>query len=152
MVAYSFQRRFAGPILDGSKGGTIRAPRKWRYGAGPSAEIGGHAYPGQELQLYTGMRTKQCRLITRKTCLVVDRVRLHFGCREIALASLERYLRATAELDAFARFDGFADFEDMTTFWRDNRASRRPGEDGVIFDGWHIRWMALPAVIAGTRA
>jgi hypothetical protein len=58
MVAYSFKERFAEPILNGTKGGTIRASRK-----GPlRAATGGHAKPGEELQLYTDMRTRNCRL------------------------------------------------------------------------------------------
>ncbi|MEJ0016825.1 MAG: ASCH domain-containing protein [Acetobacteraceae bacterium] len=46
MVAYSFKRDFAAPILAGIKRQTIRADRRR------------HARPGEVLQLYTGMRTK----------------------------------------------------------------------------------------------
>ena len=56
MVAYSFKARFAEPILAGTKLHTVRAPRKR------------DARPGEELQLYRGMRTRQCALIARKTC------------------------------------------------------------------------------------
>lgn len=68
-VAYSFQQQFAEPILAGTKGGTIRAQRSGR----------GHARPGEELQLYTGMRTKHCRLICRKPCIAVTRILLGFA-------------------------------------------------------------------------
>lgn len=50
MVAYSFKKQFADIVESGKKLHTIRAPRK-----------NGHAKPGQNLQLYTGMRTKVCR-------------------------------------------------------------------------------------------
>lgn len=66
MVAYSFKRRFAEPILAGAKRQTIRADRRR------------HARPGEELQLYTGMRTKSCRLIARRTCVDIQRVILVF--------------------------------------------------------------------------
>jgi hypothetical protein len=139
MVAYSFQRRFAEPILDGRKGGTIRAARKWRYGPGPSAEIGGHAYPGRELQLYTGMRTKQCRLIARKTCVAVEPITLNFvsfGVGYIICGA--RCLRRQTELDAFAAFDGFQSFTEMAEFWAETHAADK-------FHGWHIRWLPLPS-------
>jgi hypothetical protein len=60
MVAHSFQSRFAEPVLDGSKDGTIGADRRR------------HARPGEQLQIYVGMRTKQCRLITRKICVAIN--------------------------------------------------------------------------------
>lgn len=59
MVAYSFRARFVVPIEAGTKRQTIRAPRKR------------HAKPGEEMQLYTGMRTRACRLIRLATCLSV---------------------------------------------------------------------------------
>lgn len=70
MPAYSFQRQFAQPIIDGTKGGTIRAPRRISPTTGNHrrAEVGGHAWPGETLYLFTGMRTKQCRKIAEKTC------------------------------------------------------------------------------------
>lgn len=74
MPAYSFQGQFAQPILDGVKGSTIRASRKAAnrgvHGSARHAVTGGHAYPGERLMLYTGMRTKYCRKIADKTCLV----------------------------------------------------------------------------------
>jgi hypothetical protein len=47
VVAYSFRQQFRPPILAGTKRQTIRADRKR------------HARPGEQLQLYTGMRTRQ---------------------------------------------------------------------------------------------
>jgi hypothetical protein len=147
MVAYSFKVRFAEPILDGRKGGTIRATRKWRYGPGPSAELGGHAYPGRELQLYTGMRTRQCRLIGRKTCVAVEPIRLDFIAERFHLrgrSANEFRIVEGDDLDAFARFDGFEDFKAMADFWQNTHGD-------PDFDGWHIRWMALPGSIGGKR-
>ena len=117
MVAYSFKARFAEPIIAGTKGGTIRAAWKM-FDAGavrrdgktflrhPRRDTGGHARPGEELQLYTGMRTKHCRLIARKTCVAVQPIRLNFAHEVVTLA--DHLLTTPATLDPFALFDGFA--------------------------------------------
>lgn len=133
MVAYSFKAQFAEPILAGTKGGTIRADRRR------------HARPGEELQLYTGMRTQHCRLIARKTCVAVEPVTLVlfadivmemaiFPERKTALADRD-------ELNAFARFDGFASIDEMRAFWRTEHPNIEPLRG---FKGWHIRWAPFP--------
>jgi hypothetical protein len=129
MVAYAFKKQFAEPILDGRKGGTIRADRRR------------HARPGEELQLYTAMRTKQCRLIARKTCVAADPITLNFvsfGMGYIICGG--RCLRRQTELDAFASFDGFQSFTEMAKFWAETH-----GADD--FHGWHIRWAELPQMV-----
>lgn len=90
MVAYSFRPQFVGPITVGlglsfvnsfgvtpptirPKQQTIRAHGKRR-----------HARPGDELQLYTGMRTKACRLIGRARCSEVQRIILWFTAGSVA--------------------------------------------------------------------
>lgn len=119
MVAYSFKRRFAEPILAGAKRQTIRADRRR------------HARPGEELQLYTGMRTKSCRLIARKTCLYVEGVKLSFfNGGEVITDSLGRL----TDLDAFARSDGFVDWDEMHDFWRAEH------DDPETFTGVLICW------------
>jgi len=139
MPAYSFQRQFAEPILDGRKGGTIRAPRRRRLGAGagPRADTGGHARPGETLYLYTGMRTKQCRKIAEKTCLAVEPVRLDFLRDRITVGGIAFW--SLHALHLFARFDGFETYPDMANFWRETH-----GSGGMDFEGWHIRWLELP--------
>jgi hypothetical protein len=106
MVAYSFRPRFVDPILGGRKRQTIRAIGRRR-----------HARPGDQLQLYTGMRTKDCRLIGRATCIDVVEVWLRFD----ADANRERVTTRPSrvvDLDEFARRDGFADWAEMKGFWR----------------------------------
>lgn len=122
MVAYSFKARFADPIIAGTKLQTIRAPRKR------------HARPGEELQLYTGMRTKHCKLIGRRTCSAVHAVRIDLDCGHIEYLESGRALTMLEEVDAFARNDGFADWRDMHAFWR----AEHPGVD--TFEGVLIRW------------
>lgn len=136
MVAYSFRPQFAEPILAGTKGGTIRAPRKI---SGHRHQVaGGHAFPGEELHLYTGMRTKQCQLIARKTCVAVERITVDFHRCRITLGEGPGGMRALIQSDAglnrFAVFDGFAYFIEMSEFW--------PAVER--FEGWHIRWLPLP--------
>jgi hypothetical protein len=127
MVAYSFQRRFAEPIIAGTKGGTIRADRRR------------HARPGEELQLYVGMRTKQCRLITRETCIAVDPISLDLFYWQVSWSCTQRWIKRTTDLDALAVFDGFQSFAEMQDFWlRTHHAT--------VFRGWHIRWLPLPEV------
>ena len=65
MPAYSFQERFISFIEEGSKNCTVRALRLGRVQ---------HVKPGQAMQLYTGLRTKQCRKIGDATCFGVKKV------------------------------------------------------------------------------
>lgn len=134
MVAYSFKEQFAESILLGTKGGTIRADRRR------------HARPGEELQLYTGMRTQHCRLIMRSTCQDVERITLFFGGEPaIALGARAIYYD---KVDHFARFDGFADWPAMERFWRSNH--KLPAE--CEWSGWHIRWRRLPEILTKEQA
>jgi hypothetical protein len=71
MVAYSFDKRFVPQIANGFKRQTIRAHRRR------------HARPGEALQLYTGMRTKQCKKIRDDVlCSRIDEVRFDLRCLE----------------------------------------------------------------------
>lgn len=64
MVAYSFHRMFAPDVEAMIKRQTVRAHRKR------------HARIGEPVQLYTGMRTKQCRklVIPDPICHRVDEI------------------------------------------------------------------------------
>ncbi|RVD44927.1 hypothetical protein EN742_00860 [Mesorhizobium sp. M4A.F.Ca.ET.020.02.1.1] len=121
MVAYSFKSHFAPPILAGTKRQTIRADRKR------------HARAGEQLQLYTGMRTKQCKLIGRATCIGVDLVMLNFADHGVVRIN-GIVLFSDAAMQRFAHSDGFTSWADMRAFWRDNH----PGVE--VFDGVLIRW------------
>lgn len=120
MVAYSFKQRFAAPILSGLKRQTIRADRRR------------HARPGEALQLYTGMRTRHCRLIARATCLDVSPITLIFRDGEGVV--LEGLKSTYGDMDGFACADGFDSWADLSQFWRDNHPAVE------VFDGVLIRW------------
>lgn len=124
MVAYSFKGRFREPILAGSKRQTIRADRKR------------HARVGEEVQLYTGMRTAYCRLIGRAKCVYAGAIRLDLDQRRVELAS-GTAITTAEDTDAFAQSDGFADWKALAHFWR----TEHPGLDQ--FSGIMIRWTDL---------
>jgi hypothetical protein len=133
MVAYSFKPRFAELILDGSKRQTIRAVGKRR-----------HARPGDELQLYSGMRTRHCRLIARAKCASVHEVELffnRFGASE--LFRVDGAPIGPNAMECFARLDGFSTVQEMATFWwaEHGKAYRHIGL--IEFKGVMVRWSTL---------
>lgn len=140
MVAYSFNRRFVshvavglepGPWLPGMKRHTLRLPR-----AGRSR----HARPEQPVQLYSGMRTRHCRLIGRAVCRMTMPVQLLWDGHDLSIRRgdggaprsyvmqlapiVRRILDAPVgtafvgdDMDEFARTDGFADRAEMAGFF-----------------------------------
>lgn len=145
MVAYSFKARFVAPIQLGlgkpdpeaifrapgmqPKRQTIRATGKRR-----------HARPGETLQLYTAMRTKQCRKIGEARCTEVIPIEIRFD--DIVFwvylpASSTRSARIKGDaLKDFAKSDGFDNSNDMAAFWRVEHGSG-------TFHGLVIRWEPL---------
>lgn len=151
MVAYSFNQQFAAPIESGRKRQTIRAPRRR------------HAQVGERLQLYTGMRTKACRLIRDDVvCIGLGEVRFDLrplaelpepgSARELAGLLAERPLsievngipiETASDQDEFAAADGFegwklgktllSPFEAMVNFWMVTHGAG-------LFTGVLIRW------------
>ncbi|MGY0779836.1 S49 family peptidase [Azospirillum argentinense] len=75
MVAYSFRPRFIDPILAGLEPGPLLPGMKRQTIRGAS---GGkrHARPGELVQLYTGMRTRQCRKLGEGRCVAAEPVTL----------------------------------------------------------------------------
>lgn len=131
MVAYSFKKRFIEPILAGIKDGTIRATGKRR-----------HARDGDEMQLYTGMRTKQCKLIARAPCIGSWPINLWFaGFDRVVIGARLVEIDRPRELDAFAVKDGFADWADMKGFWLDEH------ETVDQFSGVLARWRPIGAAL-----
>jgi hypothetical protein len=144
MVAYSFKKRFVEPIRIGlskvslsfdcpPKRQTIRAIGKRR-----------HARPGETLQLYHGMRTRQCIKIGEARCVNAVDIRIHVNAGRIAMGPGTRFEMVydkPAQLDGFAQADGFADWSDMQTFWREEHGDlARLGP----FVGVLVLWEPLP--------
>ena len=128
MVAYSFRPRFIAAIESGEKRQTIRADRKR------------HARAGEQLQLYTGMRTRRCRLLARATCCAVMPIRLDLAEGRIEFPSTGTALTTFMELTEFALQDGFPAWrgpDGMLAFWKAEHG------DAPIFSGVMIRWADL---------
>lgn len=130
MVAYSFQKRFAPRIADGSKSHTIRAQRTR------------HARPGEMLQLFTGMRTSSCiKIIPDPQCIRAEPISIWFddngAIREIRIDA-----EPVEDLDFFAVSDGFESLADMSGFWTLTHGLFRR------FDGALIGWVPVYRSIA----
>jgi len=137
MVAYSFHKMFAEPVASLRKRQTIRAERRR------------HARPGEPVQLYTAMRTRQCRklLDVDPICLDVAPISLVIDANhEQLLAAV--YLRGcplnNVEIEQLAWDDGFggALFVDkarlhMGRWWLNAHSAGQ-------FDGVLIRWEPRP--------
>ena len=135
MVAYSFQKRFVEPIRFG-----LRSPPfcsveldLWPKRQTIRADRRRHARPDEELQLYCGMRTRQCFLIGRAACIGIRPIVIDLKRETIKLGDL---VFAGASLSSFARCDGFSNWMDMRDFWRETHG-------GDKFSGVLIQWEPL---------
>lgn len=130
VVAYSFKPRFIDPILSGRKQQTIRAVGRRR-----------HARGGDDLQLYTGMRTRACRLIGRAVCIEAGRITLRFG-RDTAAVLHGGLGDISLKPDLFAQQDGFSGWKELEAFWEiEHAAEFQAGR----FDGVMIVWRGFAA-------
>ena len=122
MVAYSFKKQFAEPIDLGTKTHTIRANGKRR-----------HARPGETLQLYMSMRTKQCRKLKETPCTASAQVRLYLAAGRFRIV-LDGAVLDVPQSEAFARRDGFPSLRDMAAYWQ----KEHPALD--VFQGTVTSW------------
>lgn len=134
MVAYSFNKRFEEPIATGHpatgviKRQTIRADRQR------------HARPGELLQIYCGMRTKQCRkIIADPVCVAVEPLRMAVaGNCFVHLLGRDQFFHVPRQLDDFARLDGFLHWADLQAFW--HTAHPESADPETRFTGVLIYW------------
>lgn len=139
MVAYNFSARFAPAVEDGTKRQTIRAPRKARRQRhGVDTWVGGHAAVGEPLQLYTGLRTKTCRLLRTATCHDVCEVLIDDSGHFWSFRPQELH-----DVSYVAKADGFASGHEMLTWFRDLY--------GLPFRGVMIRWLVPVVAVAQRR-
>ena len=115
MVAINFNQQFVNVIASGNKRQTIRHTKRCK--------------PGQKLQLYTGMRTKKCRIIRNAGCKTVCEISFSRNPLRIKLDGNE--LSQTQALD-LAIDDGFQEITGMMDFF-DNLY-------GMPFNGYLITW------------
>jgi hypothetical protein len=132
MPAFNFKAQFAAAVENGTKCQTIRAPRK---------DGRAHAKVGDTLYLYTGMRTKSCRLLRRAICARVATIKI---CDAYMMLNGQViYSKRITESDdlriidnEFAQDDGFENFLDMADWFRETH--------GLPFEGTVIYWEPLP--------
>lgn len=114
MVAYNFQPEFVAPIQSGVKTQTIRRSARCKT--------------GDELQLFTGQRTKACRKIGTATCAI---------CEPITIAddyiSVGMFRLPSGDAAHMAKIDGFQSLAAMRGWFRD-----RYGD--LPFAGYRIMW------------
>jgi hypothetical protein len=126
MPALNFQAQFAEAVEYGHKCQTVRAPRK---DGRPPCKV------GDTLKLYTGMRTKGCRLLATVKVTRIDQVRIEatemfINGRRLPSAIYDRHCEQTD--NEFAEADGFEGFMDMSAWFEKTH--------GLPFEGVVIHW------------
>lgn len=120
MPGYNFQARFAPKILAGTKPHTIRKRRKH-----PTKV-------GDILWLYTGMRTKECKLIAGAPCVRVE---------PIVIWPFDERIAGNIEfsLTQLAYADGFDSIHDFFEFFRHTYREKVLNDFEIIF--WNTKSM-----------
>ena len=126
MPAINFQPQFADYILSGQKGSTIRALR--RDGRDPK--------PGQTLYLYTGQRSKQCRLLLTDTCKRVRPISID-SLRKVIY--LDDHIVIGMELNCLFLNEGFNSLHELFAWFLKHR--------GRKFAGLLIEWKPIEQCI-----
>lgn len=108
--------QFAGSVERGEKTSTIRADGKRRP-----------PKPGDRLRLYTGMRTKKCRLLKEVICESCVSITI----RDAFIAVGGRMI-GDAEADTLARRDGFVNSQCLRDWFSVIHS--------LPFQGWLITW------------
>ena len=128
-----FKTQFAGYVEEGSKTHTIRARRKTR----PKI--------GEICHCYTGLRTKQARLLGRWRCVKVERIMIYERGDKTFGVEIEGVELSTDEKNALAWRDGFRTelragaFAVMMRFWMKTHGNAE-GPESFVFEGDLIHW------------
>lgn len=128
MVAYDFSPRFIPLIQSGAKRQTIRMAGKRS-----------HAKTGDKIQLYTGMRTPQCRkIMDDQECTAALPVTLDV---ENQFGSLALWVGSdrVKDLHEIARADGFMDREgrpNINSMWQFFHRRYGAGEHNMLLIKW----------------
>ena len=120
MPAYNFQARFIQKILSGTKPHTIRKRRKH-----PTKV-------GDILWLYTGMRTKNCKLLAGARCVRIE---------PIVIWPFEERIAGNLDfsVNQLAAGDGFSSLHDFFDFFRRTYREKVLNDFEVIF--WDTKRM-----------
>ncbi|NRA88534.1 MAG: hypothetical protein HRU28_14355 [Rhizobiales bacterium] len=124
MTVLSFKKEFAPAVENKTKVQTIRKARKRPI------------KPGEKLQLYTGMRTKQCRKLHNAICTSVASITIKVKFFKtgdcICLIHINGNFLDEEETEQFAKDNGFNDVVSFAEFFET--------EDNSIFEGQLIKW------------
>lgn len=131
MPNLNFQNRFVNLILSGEKTSTIRKPKK-------DGRL--HCEPGQEINLYAGQGTKECRLIKTVVCRGIAKIELSAGHEcdafyakmEVGEIQGEPHM-ASLDQRALATQEGFDNLWEMQKFFKEMY--------GLPFSGYLIKWV-----------
>lgn len=126
MPAYNFMQQWEPKILDGSKAQTIRRRRKH-----PTK-------PGQTLSLYTGQRTKNCRLIGHAPCVKVEPVILF---PFLMYVKVNGHLLSDRKAELLAELDGF---DTLQAFFKFFQRYREPVLDDFEIVYWDPEQLQTP--------
>ena len=118
MVAINFSGRFAELVASRVKRQSIRADKTARYRT------------GRTLQLYTGMRTKDCRKLTVTDPVITERIYCAVRPDYLTLGG-PGYPKI--DMNEFAVLDGFANYAELVQWFQDTY--KQP-----TFVGHCIRW------------
>ena len=119
MVAFNFKPEFVDLIKSGIKTQTIREKARCKI--------------GDNLQLYTGMRTKACKKIIDAVCTSITPIYIDSGSEIVKLGS---HRLNAAQLEELAIKDGFNNDDNFLLFFNDNY--------GEFFNGYLITWSLEP--------
>lgn len=124
MVAYNFKRRFVPRIEARSKQQTIRLVGKKR-----------HTRAGETLTMKSGPRFKP-EPVGSATCLSVDPILINLESHSVLLETPDGGARVLigADLETFARLDGFDCWGDMRAFFLEGQPP------GASWHGIRIFW------------
>jgi hypothetical protein len=117
MPALNFQARFAPLVESGKKCQTVRAMRKRPF------------KEGDTLYLYTGQRTKGCRLLIKRECTGSFDVEFNHNGQLLFFVDGKNVIM---DRDTFAKCDGFDSWAEMLEWFAVNH--------GLPFHGQVIYW------------
>lgn len=127
MPALNFKTQFADDVEDGIKCQSVRALRN---------DGRPHCKRGDTLKLYTGMRTKNCRLLYTATVTRVGTVRIEATKMYLDGQRLPSIIYSRDQTEPtdneFAEADGFPSFMDMSAWFEKTH--------GLPFEGVVIYW------------
>lgn len=133
-----FKPRFRLPIENGSKIHTMRnTPKRM-----PKV--------GETMYMYTGLRTKNCSIITKEhTLKSIQKINVEFVyngfdlpnkyniCTHTPIIKIDSNIISVFETDCFFVNDGFENESDFISFWN------LPEKQNAIFEGYLFHWTEL---------